>query len=190
MAKKVLSSGLMGGVVLVAWMFVVNGIFGLKAGIDMKRIPGERQVHEILKEHIPAPGRYICNPALTVEGRFPEEEPVFSVLHGGTGHGSAGAFALFGLVLFLAAPTVAAWMLSQVSDRTLSSYPRKVLFFGAIGLLIAVFSDLTAAGIGGYPAGDAVILGMSDIAAWTLVGLAVAWRMQPGRAAPASAKAA
>ena len=61
----------------------------------------------------------------------------------------------------------------------MSSYFRKVLFFVAIGALFAIFSDLTNFGIGRYPLKDAIILGASDIAAWTLVGLVVAWRIQP-----------
>ncbi len=51
----------------------------------MKQIPNERQVYEMLKENIVAPGKYICNPALTSEGRFPANEPVLGVLYGSEG---------------------------------------------------------------------------------------------------------
>jgi len=71
MRKKVISAGLLGGVVLIAWTFVVNGILGFQARIEMKQIAAERVVYETLKEHIVDPGRYICNPELTAEGRFP-----------------------------------------------------------------------------------------------------------------------
>ena len=62
---------------------------------------------------------------------------------------------------------------------TIASYPRKVLFFTAIGLLLAVYGDLMSFGIDGYPLSDALMLAAYDIMAWTLVGLVVAWRMQP-----------
>lgn len=180
MPKKVISAGLLGGVVLMVWTFLVNGVFGFQSRIDMKQIPAERQVYETLKEHVVDPGRYVCNPELTSEGRFPDEEPVFSVLYGGVGHEAAGGLMLVGLVVFFLAPLIGAWMLSQTSGRVMSSYSRKVLFFVAIGALFAIFGDLTNFGIGDYPVKDAVVLAASHIVVWTLVGLVVAWRIKPG----------
>jgi len=42
----------------------------------------EGEIFAIVPYVSPKPGRYICNPALTQEGRFPGGEPVFSVLYG------------------------------------------------------------------------------------------------------------
>jgi hypothetical protein len=179
MLKKVIVAGILGGVVLMAWTFVVNGILGFKASMDMKQIAEERQVYETLKEHIVNPGRYIVNPELTSEGRFPEGKPVFSVLYGGVGHESAGSLMLVGLVVFFLTPITGAWMLSQTSERIMSSYARKVMFFTAIGLLFALFTDLMNFGIGSYPVKDAIILAVYHIIVWTLVGLVVAWRIKP-----------
>jgi hypothetical protein len=122
--------------------------------------------------------RYIVNPELTPERRFPEGEPVFSVLYGGVGHEAAGGFMLVGLVVFFLAPIIAAWMLSQTSTRVLASFPRKVLFFVAIGALFVVFADMTDFGIGSYPARDAILFAINHIVVWTLVGLVVAWRVK------------
>jgi hypothetical protein len=179
MPKNVIRAGLLGGVVLIVWTFVVNGLLGFQARIDMKSIEAERTVYEVLKEHIVDPGRYLFNPALTTEERFPDGEPVFSVLYGGVGHESAGRFMLVGLVVFFLAPIIGAWLLSQTSGRVLASYPRKVLFFVGIGLLVAVFTDLPNFGIGRYPVTDAVLLAINHLIAWTLVGVVVAWRMRP-----------
>lgn len=54
---------------------------------------------------------------------------------------------LVGFFVFFRAPIIGTWMLSQISGRIMSSYPRKVLFFAAIGLLFAIFTDLTNSGI-------------------------------------------
>jgi len=86
-----------------------------------------------------------------------------------------------GLVMFFIAPIIGAWMLSQTSTRVMSSYPRKVLFFVAIGLLFAIFTDLTNFGIGGYPVKDAIVLAINHIIVWTLVGLVAAWRIRAER---------
>ena len=95
------------------------------------------------------------------------------------GHESSGGQALVQLTVLLIAPMIGAWMLSATSRRTISSYPRKVLFFAAIGMLFAVFSDLMNSGIDGYSLNDALILAVHDIIVWTLVGLVVAWRVTP-----------
>ncbi|MBN2091320.1 hypothetical protein JW964_17040 [candidate division KSB1 bacterium] len=179
MAKRVIIAGLSGGVVLLIWTFIVNAIFGFASRMEMKQIPNERQVYEILKENIIEPGKYLCNPALTVDGRFPDNEPVFSVLYGGVGHEFAGKMMLFGFLIFFLAPMTAAWLLSQASPKVLSSYWRKVLFFTAIGLLFALFDDLNNFGIGNYPLGDALIRAVYNICVWTVVGLVVAWQMKP-----------
>lgn len=182
MLRKVLVAGLLGGLVLIVWAFVVNGLFGFQARIDMKRLPAEREVYEALKANVPAPGRYTCNPALTSDGRFPDGEPVFGVLYGGVGHEDAGREMWIGLVLFLAAPLIGAWLLSQASPRVLSSYTRKVLFFAAIGVIVALVADLTRFGIGSYPAGDAALIALNRVVVWTLAGLVVASLIKPARA--------
>jgi hypothetical protein len=76
---------------------------------------------------------------------------------------------------------IAVWMLSLTTPRVLFSYPRKVLFFMAIGLLFAVFGDLMNFGIDKYSLNDALLIAANDILAWTLVGLVVAksFRLKP-----------
>lgn len=181
MAGRVIGAGLLGGVVLMLSAFVVDGLLGFRAGIDMQRVAGEPQVYAVLKEHIVNPGRYTVNPEPTSDGRFPEGEPVFGVLTGGVGHEAAGRLMLVGLVMFLVAPMIGAWLLSQMSGRVLSSYGRKVAVFVAIGLLFAVFTDLASFGIGGYPLRDALKLAARHVADWTLVGLVIAWRIGNAR---------
>lgn len=128
MLVKTLYSGLLGGLVIIVWTFLVNGIFGFQARIDFNRIPNEKQVYQTLKEQIVEPGRYIFNPELTPEMRFPDGEPVFSVLYGGIGHEAAGFNMLLGLASFIIAPIIGAWMLSQTSRKFKSSYPKKSSF--------------------------------------------------------------
>ena len=177
MWKKVLVAGLLGWLVLIAWGFIINGMFGLNASINLNKLDKEEQVYEVLLDHVVAPGRYVVNPPLTPERNFPEGEPVFSVMYSGVGHEAAGAFQTLRLAANFLIVLVAVWMLSQASDRVLASYPRKVMFFAAIGLLFALFMDLGSAGIGGYPVRDAARLALIHVVMWTVVGMAVAWRL-------------
>jgi hypothetical protein len=61
MLKRILLSEALGGVVLVLWTFVANGIFGVTGRVEMNRIPNERAVYIVLKEAIVAPGGYMAN---------------------------------------------------------------------------------------------------------------------------------
>ncbi len=181
MFRRVILPGLAGGVVLMVWTVLVNGIFGFNSRIEMKQIPEERVVYEVLKEHVTEPGRYTCNPEVIPERGFPENEPVFSVLYGGVGHEAAGRFMLLSLPIFFIAPIIIAWMLSVTSVRILSSYSKKVLFVAAVGLFLALFIRLSDCGIGGYPVGDALLLALHDIVLWTLIGVVMGRMIRPAR---------
>jgi len=176
---KVLVAGLLGGVVLFVLIFVANVVFKLQVNMDMKQVRSERQVYEVLKANIANPGRYICNPALTDQGRFPDNAEVYSIFYSGMGHGTAGKNLLIELGTFLLAPVIGAFMLSATSARVKSNYAAKVLFFSAIGLLIALCGDLSDMGIGGYPMRDALTLAVFDVVIWTLAGLVVAGMIRP-----------
>lgn len=179
MLKKVIIAGLLGGLTLIIFVFFVNGIFGFRSRMDMKNIPNQSQVYELLKQNIVEPGRYISNPELNASGTFPENEPVFSIIYGGMGHEAAGAQSLFKLLFAFIVTTIGAWLLSLTSEKIISSYPRKVFFFTLIGLIIAIYNDLNNYGIGNYPFSDALILALYNIIMWTIVGLVVAWRIVP-----------
>jgi hypothetical protein len=180
MLKKVIVAGLIGGITLMVWAILVNGFFGFKYRMDMKQVPNEAQVYQILKQNIVNPGRYICNPALTESNIFPENEPVFSILYGGMGHEAAGPLSVFldFLYAFFTA-TLCGWLLSLTSEKIISSYSRKVFFVILIGLLFAVFSDLKKYGIGNYPLSDTLIMTLHNIILWTILGLVIGRIIKP-----------
>lgn len=180
MYKKVIIAGLLGGLTLMILTFLLNGVFSFRNRIDMKQVPNERQVYEILKQNIVYPGKYLCNPELTSSNTFPENEPVFSILYGGVGHEAAGVQSLlFDLLITFISTTIGAWLLSLTSIKIMSSYPRKVFFFTIIGVLIAVYIDLNNFGIGNYPLKDALTLALQNIVVWTLVGLVISLIIKP-----------
>ncbi len=182
MGKKVIVAGLLGGLALMVWLFVVNGVFGFHSRLTMKEVTAEQVVYEVLKEQITEPGRYLVNPPRGNDGLYTRPgQPVYSVLYGGYSHEAWGFLMLVGLAIFVVAPMIGAWLLSRTSTRLLSSYPRKVMFVVVMGIQFALVSDMLAFGIGGYPLKDAILLGLNHLAAWTVVGLVVAWRITPER---------
>jgi hypothetical protein len=185
MSRNMIVAGLLGGIVVFIWTFIVNGLLGFNARMQMKQLAAEPAVFEILKTNVTAPGRYVVNPQLTEEGRFPENEPVFSVLYGGVGHEAAGRLVLVRLPLFFVPPFIAAWLLTMTSERILSRFSRRFLFVVTIGVLLAVSGPLSTFGIGEVPFRDALIFTLHDIALWVAVGLVIAWKI---RALPAEAE--
>lgn len=181
--KKIFVSGLVGAVVLVAWTFILNGLLGFNARLSMKQVPNEREVYSVLKSAITEPGRYLCNPALTSEGRFPGNEPVFGIQYSGAGHEAAGLGVILGLIQFLIMPLIGALMLSMTSEEFRSRFVNRVLFFVLIGFLLAIAGDLNSFGIGASPLTVALIFAARTIVTWTILGLVIGALMRPVRLA-------
>jgi hypothetical protein len=181
MKKQIFISALVGSIVLLIWTSVLNVVFGFNARLTMKEVPNEREVYAVLKGTVTEPGRYLCNPALTNDGRFPDNEPVFGIQYSGVGHEAAGLGELFGLLEFLIIPLVGAWVLSRTTDAFRSRFVNRVGLFCMLGVLQAVAADLHAFGIGGSPLAVASLLAGRTMVSWTLVGIATAWIMRPVR---------
>ncbi len=179
MMKKVIVSGLVGAVALLVWTFVLNGLLGFNARLSMKQVPNEREVYNMLKMTISEPGRYLCNPALTSDGRFPANEPVFGIQYSGVGHEAAGFGVILGLLQFLIVPLIGAWMLSKTSEVFRSRFMNRLWFFVMIGFLVAIAGDLGSFGIGASPLAVALIFAARTIVTWTILGLVVAVLMRP-----------
>jgi hypothetical protein len=181
MLKKVFWAGFLGALAMIVFSFLVNGVFGLNSRLNMKPLPAEREVYEVLKKQATQPGHYICNPSLTAEGRFPDHEPVFTIVNSGFTHGAAGAYLLRDLGIALLTALIATGMLAMASPRVLASYARKTLFFALIGLLFGLLTGMR----GDYSPADALLKATYEIMFWTVTGLVVAWRLRLSPTPPA-----
>jgi hypothetical protein len=177
--RRVLVAGLLGGLVMVIWLVVADGILGFKRGIEMNQLPQERRVYAFLMEHVTQPGRYVLNPEVLPEQRFPGDAPIFSVQYSGLGHADAGQEVIVGLVVMLMSPVVGAWLLANASGRVHARYGSRVGFFAAIGLVIALLGLGARFGLAAYSIRDASLLAVHDLGAWFLAGLVVAWVVGP-----------
>lgn len=177
--RRVLVAGLLGGLVMILWFIVANGILGFKSRIEMKQLPQERSVYAFLLEHVTEPGRYVLNPEIVPEQGFPGEAPIFSVHYTGLGHADAGQEMLFGLVVMFLSSVVGAWLLSNASGRVLSRYGSRVGFLATIGVVVALLGTGARFGLAAYSMGDALLLASNDFAAWLLMGLLVARMVRP-----------
>ena len=186
MKGRILGAGVLGALVMFVAAFVVNGIFGFTARLELRPVPNEAAVYALLKEAIVEPGGYIANPPLVPGQGFPLNQPVYRIHYSGFGHEAAGRQEILRLVVVLVATTLAAWITSMASGRVLASWARRFGLFVLMGLWLAVFSDLPQHEIGGHPWRSAVALAVYDLALWALAGAVMAWLLRP---APAPARA-
>ncbi|MGD9403464.1 MAG: hypothetical protein PVF95_14490 [bacterium] len=177
--KRVLLAGLLGGLVLIVWLIVVDGLLGFSRAIDMKQLPEERVVYAFLVEHVKETGRYVLNPEVLPEQEFPGDDPIFGLHYTGLGHDDAGQEMLVGLVVMLLAPIAGAYLLANSSDRTLSKYGRRVAFFAMIGVVAALLGLMARFGLARYSPVDASAWAVHDLAAWVLAGLVVSRLIRP-----------
>ena len=177
--KRIVLAGLLGGAVFLVWFIIVDGILGFKRGIEMKQLSTERSVYTFLTEHVTEPGRYVCDPEVLPEQRFPGEDPIFVVQYSGLGHADAGQEMLVGLVIMFLAPFLGAWVLANASSRVLSGYGRRILFLLGVGAVMSLFGIMTRFSIGGYPLGDTLALTLHDLVVWIVAGLVIAWLVKP-----------
>lgn len=177
--QRVILAGLLGGVVLLIWFVIVDGILGFKRGIEMNTLDDERSAYAFLVEHVPEPGRYMVNPEITPGQAFRGDDPVFSIQNSGLGHADAGQEMLGGLVVMLLVPVVGAWLLFNASSSILSRYGSRLLFFSVIGMVFTLFGVMERFGLARYSLGNAVALSVHDLVAWIVAGVVVAWLVRP-----------
>lgn len=166
---------------MIAWFIIADGILGLKRSIDMKTLPNEREVYAYLSKNVTEPGRYVCNPEILPEQRFPGEAAIFAVHYTGFGHDDAWQEMILGLLVAVLAPITGAWLVRNASARILSRYGSRFMFFAGLGVVAALLGILARFGIASYSLSDAVALGLHDLAAWMVAGVFVAWKVTSGR---------
>ncbi len=177
--RRVMLAGLLGGLVMMSWLIVVDGLLGLRRGIDTHQLQDEREVYDFLAEHVTEPGRYVLNPEVVQGQGFPGEEPIYAVHYTGLGHADAGQEVLAGLVITFLTCAAGAWLLVNASARVQSAYGTRVAFFAVIGLVSALMGLGARFGLASYPMSSSLALAGHDLAAWVLVGMVVAMVVRP-----------
>jgi hypothetical protein len=180
MIKKTISTVLTGCFTLMFWAGLINGIQGFRCLTDVKKAPEITLADHSVKEHFVEPGRYLCIMPFKVENIYPEGMPVLSDIYNGMG--SKAMVPLPVIIHFLFAiisVLICALLLSPVSDKIFSGYPRKILFVFLIGLLFTALSNSEKYGIGPYQSEDTLIFILHNIVMWMLIGLMIVLSINP-----------
>lgn len=182
MKKDVIVAGLLGSLVMFAWLFVSNAMIPLKSNLVHKVPPNQLELHKVLKESITEPGTYSC-PYLSQEeeSQLPDyrNQPVYSITYSGITHGNPTSVPMWlPIGIMLVVPLIAAWMLSVTSEKILARYSRRVLFVALIGLIVSLFDDVLQMSFGPQPRDYLVFLAINNLITWVLVGAVIAGRIK------------
>lgn len=189
MKKEVLVAGLLGGAVMLVWLFVTNAVLPFKSNLIHQVLPLSNQlvVHEALRDNITESGTYsVPYLSLEEETQFPDyrNQPVYSITYEGYTHGGgSGGSTMSSLPVVIMAvfipPLIAAWMLSVASPAILAKYSRRFLFVAVLGVIVALYDDVLQMAFGPQSKDYLVFLALNNLIAWTLTGLVIARRIRP-----------
>jgi hypothetical protein len=180
MKKEIVLSGLLGGIVIFAWLIISTTLVPL-SGHLAEPVPNDLEIHALLKERIESPGIYFVpdHPKEGEENLYPDygNEPIFSIIYGGrTPDTFMGQF-VYELACFFVAPMIAAWLLSMASESVLAKYSRRVFFVTLLGLFLAVFGEA----LSDKPMNRIVLSSANSLITWFLAAWVIAWRINPMR---------
>jgi len=181
MKKNVIVTGLLCGILLFIWMIISNAILPFRSSIIMKSFPEQKEIHALLKDKINETGIYnIPYGREEIFSDFPNygDEPIFQIVYTGTTHNTAGSSLPIQVLLVFVVPLLAAWLLSESSDKILSSFMLRFLFVFVIGLLIAIFNYLNNVF---YPTPLIIYTFIHTLLSWALAGLFIALRIKPNK---------
>ena len=178
MKKQILLSGLLGGIVIFAWLIIGSSLLHLN-GDRPAPIPNDLEIHTLLKERVSEPGYYFLpdHPKEGEENVYPDygNEPLFFITYGGRTPNTFMGQLFYEIFCFIVAPMIAAWLLSVASDKILAKYSRRVLFVTVLGLFLAVYGDVLSE----KPMDRILLSSINALLTWFLAGLVIAWRIRP-----------
>ena len=191
MKKDVLVAGLLGGAVMLVWLFATNAVLPIKSNLIHKVIPlaNQLEIHEVLKDNITQSGTYsvpYLSPQEEAQLADYRNQPVYSITYEGYTHSGSGggtvmsSFPVTLLALFIP-PLIAAWMLSVASAAILSKFSRRFFFVAVLGVIVALYDDVLQMAFGPQPKDYLTFLAINNVLAWALTGLVIARMIRPAK---------
>ena len=184
MDKKVVATGLIGGLVGLACTTIFQSAIPLRDALGYKEVPNEARVLEVLDTNLRETGLYLLpghSPPDSLFRERYEEGPLFRIHSLRSGAGGA-LHVLIPVLALLIAPIIPSWCLFSLCRNGRPGFGSRVILVASFGIFLALWADLRMWGMELYPLGYSLYLAASSLATWVIVGLVVAWRIKPSAA--------
>jgi len=183
MLRRVLTSGLLAGILAVAWTAALQGGLPLRDAWGYKEVPEEEAVLAILDQELPETGLYLLPghspPDSLFRARY-ESGPIFRIHSLRTGAGGAPHVVVSILALLLA-PLFPAWLLAKICAVSRPSFVDRTGMVSTFGIVTALAAQLQLWGKELYPLNYSLFLTLDGVAMWVVLGAFLAWRITPYR---------
>ena len=182
MEKRVVTTGLVAGLVVAGWTSVSYGLVRIRDELGYKEASQEATVLEVLDANLAETGLYL------IPGHSPPDSlfraryaagPLFRVHSLRSGAGGI-AHVLVPILALIVAPIIPTWLVWKVCQCGGPRFGTRVLVVALFGVFVALTSDLRLWGMELYPLNYSLLLAFGSLSTWILAGLLVAWRIRPG----------
>lgn len=185
--KKLLLASLAGGFVLFAWGFLAWTALPLHDA-SYRPLPNDDQIIPTLQSNIPEEGLYYFpgmpeeTPEMSAEERKAnmntwmekhKQGPIGMIVFHPQGQDPMmiGQF-VWGLIIFIIAAFIAAWLLSR-SSAVAGSYMNRVVYCGVLGVFVSFVSYISNMNWLYMPMDHTTAMVADTIISWLLAGLAI-----------------
>ena len=181
MDKKVVSTGLIAGLVSLACTTVFQQLIPIRDELGFKEVHNEEVVLQVLETNLPETGLYLLPGHSPPDSLFRERYargPIFRIHSLRTGPGGA-PHVFIPVLALLIAPVIPTWLLWSLCRNARPGFGSRVLMVALFGIFVALWTDIRLWGMEMYPLNYSLFLAASSVPTWVIVGLVVAWRIKP-----------
>lgn len=182
MDKRVITTGLMAGLVVVGWTSVSYGFVRIRDELGYKEVSNEEAVLSVLDANLAETGLYLVPGHSPPDSLFRvryAEGPLFRVHSLRRGAGGS-PHVLLPILALLVAPLIPTWLVWKLCQRGGPEFGMRVVVVALFGVFLALTTDLRLWGMELYPLSYSLLLAFGSVSTWILAGLVVAWRIRPG----------
>ncbi len=181
MVMRVISSGLLAGILALAWTAAFQGALPQRDAWGYKDVQQEAEVLALLDRELAETGLYLVPghspPDSLFRARY-EGGPIFRIHSLRTGAGGL-PHVLVSILALLLAPLFPAWLLSRICRISEPSFVDRAGMVSLFGIVTALAAHLQLWGTELYPLNYSLFLTLNGVFMWIVLGVFLAWRITP-----------
>jgi hypothetical protein len=181
MQRRVVTTGLMAGLVVVMWTSLSYGLVRVRNELGYKEVVHEDTVLEVLGANLTETGLYLIPghspPDSLFRARY-AEGPLFRIHSLRNGAGGI-IHVVIPILAMMIAPLLPTWLVWSLCQRGGIGFSGRVSIVALFGVFAVLTNDLRLWGMELYPLSYTLLLAFGSVTTWIFAGLIIAWRIRP-----------